>query len=157
MADKSKEEIKADFEKKLKKTDSLKKDDFIRDFATRAMLEKDFKDDTIRVSFNTSPSTRRTILSRKPTPSEYLKILTLYIEAMRLESVATADTVEKLKEVQLDMYKLAADLSTDKQLDEKFWANCISLMTLYAFFQAVMESAQQGNIPEGELKSFRGK
>jgi len=158
MAEKSKKEQIEEFKKKVTKQDSVSKEDFARQLATRELLERDFKEDTIRVSFNTSPETRRTVLTRKPSPKEYITLLTLYIQGAKLEGSNEVEALKKMTEIQSNIHKLAAKLTVDKKLDETFWSTCVSFSALQSFVNELMIAVQQGTmVPEGEMKSFRGK
>jgi len=139
-----------EFKKKVEKSKKLKEEDYARQLATRELLERDYKEDYIRVSFNTSPETRRTILARKPNQEEFIKILTMSLEA------ANPESSDKLLEMSSDLHKLAARLSVDKKLDEEFWAKKVSSETLQNFITELMIALQQGTrIPEEEMKKFR--
>jgi len=44
---KTKDELRKDFDKKVKKTDEKKKEDYVRQIATRELLERDYKEDSL--------------------------------------------------------------------------------------------------------------
>lgn len=142
--------------KKVDEGKSKKDEDFARQIATRELLERDFNEDFLKVSFNTSPDTRRAVLAKKPNQEEFLKILKLSIEASNLESSSTDEANKRLMDVYKDLNKIAADLSVDKHLDEKFWSTKVSFETLQNFISELILSFQQGNrVSEEDLKSFR--
>jgi len=148
---------KMDKLKKEVETKKSKKDeDFARQIATRELLERDFNEDFLKVSFNTSPDTRRAILARKPNQEEFLKILKLSIEASNLESSSTEDANKRLMEVYMDLNKIASELSVDESLDEEFWSKNVSFETLQNFISELILSFQQGTrVSEEDMKSFR--
>lgn len=145
-----------EFKKKVKDSKTKKDEDFTRQIATRELLERDFNEDFLKVSFNTSPDTRRAILARKPNQEEFLKILKLSIEASNLESSTTEESNKRLMEVYEDLNKIAAELSVDEALDEEFWCKNVSFETLQNFISELILSFQQGErVPEEDMKSFR--
>ena len=150
---------KNQMEKLKKKIDdgkSKKDEDFARQIATRELLERDFNEDFLKVSFNTSPDTRRAVLAKKPNQEEFLKILKLSIEASNLESSNAEESNKRLLEVYGDLNKIAAELSVDKHLDEEFWSSKVSFETLQNFISELILSFQSGNrVPEEDIKSFR--
>ena len=148
---------KMDKLKKEVETKKSKKDeDFARQIATRELLERDFNEDFLKVSFNTSPDTRRAILARKPNQEEFLKILKLSIEASNLESSSTEDANKRIMEVYMDLNKIASELSVDESLDEEFWSKNVSFETLQNFISELILSFQQGTrVSEEDMKSFR--
>jgi hypothetical protein len=142
--------------KKIDDGKSKKDEDFARQIATRELLERDFNEDFLKVSFNTSPDTRRAVLAKKPNQEEFLKILKLSIEASNLESSNAEESNKRLLEVYGDLNKIAAELSVDKHLDEEFWKSKVSFETLQNFISELILSFQSGNkVPEEDLKSFR--
>lgn len=142
--------------KKIDEGKSKKDEDFARQIATRELLERDFNEDFLKVSFNTSPDTRRAILAKKPNQEEFLKILKLSIEASNLEASNAEESNKRLLEVYGDLNKIAAELSVDKHLDEEFWKSKVSFETLQNFISELILSFQSGNrVPEEDLKSFR--
>jgi hypothetical protein len=153
------EDSKSKMDKLKKEVESkkTKKDeDFARQIATRELLERDFNEDFLKVSFNTSPDTRRAILARKPNQEEFLKILKLSIEASNLESSTTEDANKRLMEVYMDLNKIASELSVDESLDEEFWSKNVSFETLQNFISELILSFQQGTrVSEEDMKSFR--
>ena len=142
--------------KKIDEGKSKKDEDFARQIATRELLERDFNEDFLKVSFNTSPDTRRAVLAKKPNQEEFLKILKLSIEASNLEASNAEESNKRLLEVYGDLNKIAAELSVDKHLDEEFWKSKVSFETLQNFISELILSFQSGNrVPEEDLKSFR--
>ena len=154
--EKTPKEKMENLKKKIDEGKSKKDEDFARQIATRELLERDFNEDFLKVSFNTSPDTRRAILAKKPNQEEFLKILKLSIEASNLEASTAEESNKRLLEVYSDLNKIAAELSVDKHLDEKFWSKHVSFETLQNFISELILSFQSGNrVPEEDLKSFR--
>jgi preprotein translocase subunit Sss1 len=157
-----KEATKADMLKlkeKIKKKDSKDQVEFAKQLATRDKLERDYKEDHIYVTFNSSPETRRTILARRPTKKEFLEVLRIGLEAAKFDNLGDAKSLEKLNQIYSGFNKIAAKLSIDKKLDEQFWDECISFSTLQNFINELLAESQKsiGGVTEGELQSFRGK
>ena len=146
-----------EFKKKVKKDKkSSTNEDIGRKLATRELLERDFNEDCLKVSFNTSPDTRRAIMARKPNQEEFLKILALSVEASSLENQTTDAANKRLIDVYGKLNKLAADLSTDETLDEEFWKENVSFQTLQNFITELILAFQRGGaLSEEDLESFR--
>jgi len=141
---------------KDKNTKSVKKEDYIKQLATRERLERDYKEDSLYVSFNSSPETRRTILARKPNQEEFLKILALTIEASRYEGKFDDKSLARMSEIYGNLHKMAASLSIDDRLDEEFWAKHVSFNTLQNFITELITESQKGtSVSEEDLKTFR--
>ena len=152
----SKKDMEEFKKKTLKEKKSSTTEDVSRKLATRELLERDFNEDCLKVSFNTSPDTRRAIMARKPNQEEFLKILSLSVEASNLEGQTTDAANRKLLDVYGKLNKLAADLSVDTSLDEDFWRNKVSFQTLQNFISELIISFQRGgSVSEEELESFR--
>lgn len=154
---KSKEErmkaIKAKASKSKSKSTNL---DFAKQLATRHKLERDYDEDKLYVSFNSSPETKRTILARKPNQEEFIKILTLTIESARYEGKMDIESLNKMKDICQELNILAAELSIDDKLDEEFWAKKVSFNTLQNFIAELVNEAQRGTgLTEDEMTSFR--
>lgn len=131
-------------------------EDFIKQLATREKLERDYKEDSLYVTFNSSPETRRTILARKPNQEEFIKILALTIEAARHEGKLDDKSLTRMKEIYEGLNQMAASLSVDNKLDEEFWAKHVSFTTLQNFITELITESQRGSaVTEDEMKSFR--
>jgi hypothetical protein len=150
----------AALEKKIGKKKEVDVEEYIKNLATREKLERDFIEDKIYITFNSSPETRRTVIARRPTQKEFLEILNLTIQAARYEGKGDIESLEKLMEIASHLNKVASNLCTDKTLNEDFWGNKVSFTTLQNFVAEIVNSSQKpsiGKVGEEELKSFRGK
>lgn len=156
MSTETEEQFKK-LEEKIKKTEGKDKEDIVKQLATREKLERDFKEDKIFVTFNSSPETRRTILARRPNQKEFLEILDLSVQASKFSSRGDIDSLAKLKEIYSGLNSIAAALSTDKSLDKNFWQVEVSFATLQNFISELINASQKptGGITETELQSFR--
>lgn len=156
---KSTEERFKDLKGKIKQKETTDSADFAKQLATRAKLERDFIEDHILVTFNTSPDTRRTIKARRPNKKEFLEILNLSIQASKFEGRGDPDSLEKIGEIYGGLNKIAAKLCVDKTLNEEFWDNRVSFVALQNFIGELMSESQRGlgGMTEQELTSFRGK
>lgn len=149
--------------KKLEQRDKdvkeKKQEDFLKQLVTRDKLERDFKEDKIYVTFNSSPETRRTILARRPNQKEFIDILSLSIQAANFEGKGDVDSLEKLSKVYENLPKIAANLCIDKALNQDFWTNSVSFITLQNFIGELVAASQRplGGLSEEDLKSFRGE
>jgi hypothetical protein len=144
----------------LDKKDKVnKQEDFIKQLVTRDKLERDFKEDKIYVTFNSSFETRRTVLARRPTQKEFIDILSLSIQAANFEGKGDTESLLKLSEIYGDLPKIAANLCVDKNLNEDFWTNCVSFITLQNFISELVTASQKplGGLTEEDMKSFRGE
>lgn len=160
----SKQVTKEDMKKFREKVKKDKKEeetsDIAKTIATRSKLERDFKEDQIYVTFNTSPETRRTVLATRPTQKEFLQILNLSIQASKFEGLGDAESLEKIGNIYEGLHKIAAKLCVDKSLDEEFWSNSVGFNVLTNFLGEVINSSQQlgvGGVTEAEMKKFRRK
>ena len=152
---KEKEERKKEL---IEKTDKKPtKVDFAKQLATRQLLERDYDEDKIYVTFNSSPETKRTILARKPNQEEFIKLLELTIQASRYSGKMDEKSLSELKVIFADLHTMAADLSVDKGLDMEFWKTKVSYETLQNFIAELINASQNPNIKESDMKSFRGK
>lgn len=155
MANKKKEAIER-LQKKIKNKESEEKKRLLALFATREKLERDYKEDIICVTFQTSPTTKRTIEARKPTHSEMITILRLLSEVASISGKEISPKVAKnLTEAFEELPKLAAELTTDPSLDEDFWKNKISFQALINFITSLMEESNKPPISKEELENFR--
>lgn len=160
VEDKSKktlDERKEEFAKELKKKTKTDTKDFARQLATRERLERDFKEDKILVSFQSSPETRRTIEARKPNQKEFLKILNLSIQASKFEGKGDPESLEELGKIYSSLNGIAADLSLNKTLNKEFWQTSVSFSTLQNFIGELLNKSQSttGGMTESEMSSFR--
>jgi hypothetical protein len=149
------------FQEKLKK-EKKKEDtaDIARQIATRSKLERDFKEDQIYVTFNTSPETRRTVIAKRPTQKEFLEILNLSIQATKFEGLGDSKSLEEIGKIYQGLHRIAASLCVDKTLNEKFWSETATFSSLTSFLGEVINASQQlgvGSVTEAEMKKFRGK
>jgi hypothetical protein len=157
-----KEEVKKrlkEIEQKSKKKDKLTSEELGKLVSTRAKLERDYKEDVIEVEFKTSPQTTRMLKVRRPNTDEYLELLELILQAAKFEKSMNIEDIEGFKNVVKKLGSIAANITIDDSLDEKFWRTKVSSPALQAFINSVMAVSNTGfsNVSEGELKSFRGK
>jgi len=154
--EKSKEERWKEFEAKLKKSEEKKAAEFMKELATRDKLERDFKEDIMYVTFETSPETKRTVLTRRPTHSEMLELIRLLITVSKFGGEAmTEDDFKKFEDAYEKLPKIAASLCVKPTLDEKFWSQVATWDALQSFINAVLSAGQSPRISEQEMKSFR--
>lgn len=147
-----------DLEKKIHKKKEVDVEEYVKQLATREKLERDFIEDKVYITFNSSPETRRTLIARRPTQKEFLDILNLSIQASRFEGKGDSQSLEQLMKISSSLHKIAANLCADKKLNEDFWQNKVSFATLQNFIAEIVNSAQKpsiGKVGEEELKSFR--
>ena len=149
------EEQKANLKNKIKKTEEKKKESYAKSLATRELLERDYNEDTLIVSFYTSPSTNRSILTRRPNQEEFIKILELSIQASKFEGKVDANSLDAMKNIYSDLHEMAADLSVDESLDKEFWAKHMSFSALQNFIGEIIITSQKGYVSEEDMKSFR--
>ena len=141
---------------KINKKKHIDKEQIITDFATRSILERDYKEDTIDVVFNTSSSTKRKLKANKPTQKQMLLIMRLSAQAAIYENnLVKIENVEKMTEIYEQFSKIAAELCVDKRLDEEFWSTKTSNGVLTAFMSELVRITQQGPMSSDELESFR--
>jgi len=143
------------FQEKLKKSETKKSIEFLQQLATREKLERDYKEDIIRVTFETSPETKRTILARRPTHKEMIKLIDMVVAASAMEQPTDRESLKKLASVYRELPKMAASLCIDKQLDEKFWSEKVSWNALQNFLNELIAAAQSPGLTKEELESFR--
>lgn len=149
--DKNVEGLKKDIKSKEDKSVN----DVIKQIATRDKLERDYKEDLLKVIFRTSPETFRTLEARRPTQDEMLSIMRLSTEATIYEGRADTKSVERLLSVYEQLPKIAAKLSVDNTLNEEFWKTKISFYALQNFITELIRISQMGPVTEEEMKSFR--
>jgi hypothetical protein len=150
----------ANFEKKVNKKKEVNAEEYVQSLATREKLERDFIEDKVYITFNSSPETRRTIIARRPTQKEFLEILNLSIQAAKYEGKGDPESLEQLIKISSNLNKIAANLCVDKRLDADFWQNFTSFSTLQNFIAEIINSSNKpsiGKVSEEEMKSFRGK
>ena len=152
-------EAEAKFRAKLTQKDKVDKTDFVQTIATREKLERDYKEDNIYVTFNSSPETRRTVLARRPNQEEFLQILKLTIEAAKYANVTSLESLEPLEKTYGELHKIAGSLCVDKKLDEEFWKTNVSFNTLQNFIGELINASQTqfGGVTESEIQNFRSK
>jgi preprotein translocase subunit Sss1 len=154
---KSKDEDKfKEIEEKSKKLDKQKSQDAKEFISTRTKIEGDYDDDLLKVTFNTSPETRRTVLAKKPTNKEMITIMKLSAQAAKYEGSADPDSLIKMVEIYEQLSGIADKLSLDEKLDEEFWNEKVSFSTLQNFITELISESQKGTgVTEKELKKFR--
>jgi hypothetical protein len=134
-----------------------KKGSDIKDIlTTRTKIEGDYDDDLLKVTFNTSPETRRSILAKKPTNKEMITIMKLSAQAAKYEGSADPESLVNMVEIYEKLSGIADKLSIDKNLDEEFWNEKVSFSTLQNFITELIIESQKGTgVTEKELKKFR--
>ena len=141
---------------KIKTTENKKVEEIKSLLATREKLERDYKEDIIKVTFSTSPETKRAILARRPTNEEMITLLSLISQATKLEGSADAEALEEMTKIYGKLGSIAAKLSIDESLDEEFWNTKISWATLNNFIsELIVESQKSSGISQEEMKKFR--
>ena len=160
MAEESKKTLKEkkieEIKSKSKATQEKKVGDAKTLISTRTKIEGDYDDDLLKVTFDTSPETRRTILAKKPTNKEMITIMKLSAQAAKYEGSADPDSLVKMVEIYEQLSGIADKLSIDKQLDEEFWNEKVSFSTLQNFITQLITESQRGTgVTEDELKKFR--
>jgi len=141
---------------KIKTTENKKAEEIKSLLATREKLERDYKEDIIKVTFSTSPETKRAILARRPTNEEMITLLSLISQATKLEGSADAEALEEMTKIYGKLGSIAAKLSIDESLDEEFWNTKISWATLNNFIsELIVESQKSSGISQEEMKKFR--
>jgi hypothetical protein len=146
------EELKQKIDKK-KHTDVQ---EVIKQIATRDRLERDYEEDILQVTFNTSPETKRAIKAKRPTQKEMMTIMRLSAEAAIYEGKMDPSSLDKMVSIYEKLPELASTLVVDKKLDVKFWTEKVSFATLQNFITELIKETQKGTgIQEEELKSFR--
>ena len=145
-----------EFKKQVEKENKVTKRELIDIVATREILERDYNEDTIEVIFNSSPSTRRKIISHKPTGEQMTELMMLNAQAIILENQPSNENiVSKLTKVYEKFGELAANLTVDKKLDKEFWNTKVSTNALNSFISELMRIVFQGPLQERELEKFR--
>jgi hypothetical protein len=138
---------------KQKKQTELK--EAVRLIATRDKLERDYSEDILKVSFGSSSETERTIESRRPTQQEMMTIMRLSAEAALYEGKMDPTSLKRMVDIYEELPKMAASLSVDTNLDEKFWQTKVSFGTLQNFITEVIRVTQQGTLTAEETENFR--
>ena len=160
MPEDAKKEVgKEDFKKlrkEIKKQKGVDQQTVIQQIATRALLERDYKEDVLEVTFYTSPETQRKLHARRPTQKQMILIMRLSAEAAIYETKFDEKSVSKMTEIYSQLNKLAADLSLDNKLDAKFWSEMVSFATLQNFITELIKETQKGTgVTAEEMNSFR--
>lgn len=143
------------FKDELKEKKGVDKESIIRQIATRDKLERDYKEDLLSVDFYSSPETKRMIKAKRPTQTEMMTIMRLSAEAAIYEGKMDPQSLQRMVDIYDRLPKLAASLSTDKNLDETFWKTKVSFSTLQNFITELIRVTQQGPMSEEDMKSFR--
>ena len=158
--EKTKEEIHKEkveeFKKEVNKDKKVSQREIIDQIATREILERDYKEDTMEIIWQSSPSSRRKIISHKPTPEQMTQLLKLQAQAIMFENQPTnSKTIENLTGIYEEFANLAAILTTNKTLNKEFWFKKTGMQSLTSFINELMRRTIQGPLPESELDKFR--
>ena len=141
---------------KSKRTNEQRAIEVMRNLATRDILERDFKEDTIIVAFETAPGVKRAIEARRPTHKQLMELMRLSILASKFEGLGDAQSLEDMNKVWKDFGRIAAELSYDSQLDQDFWENRVSANALQNFITELITTAMRGtSLPTSEIEKFR--
>ncbi len=140
--------IKNDNKEKFEKAQKI--------ISTRDRLERDYNEDVLRVTFQTSSETFRTLEAHKPTNKEMSTIMVLAGRALKAEQSNDPDDILELSKIYSTMAGIAAKLSVDETLDEEFWDGSIGSDMLSNFINGIVTTTQRrsGVNPE-DMKSFR--
>ena len=155
LKQKAKRELEAKQEK-VKENKGVSSLDYLRTIATKAVIEKDFLDNYMMVTFETAPGVERTIKTKKPTHNEMIEMIKFAIE---LSAIQNSTDISKTNILGIyDRFApMAADACIDKSFDVEFWNNAPDTV-LQNFVNAYITKSQGGtSIPDSELKSFRTK
>lgn len=143
-----------DLKKKLEieKGKSQRTAEHLFNIAVREILERDYNEDEMLVTFEVKPNTKRTLKVRRPTHKELGDLLMLSFVFSNPSTIK----VSEFKELYDKLPKLASSLCKDKSLDEEFWSNKVSSAALQNFILEVITVAQRGtNLTEEEINKFR--
>ena len=149
-----KEEALKLLKEKKKKVNINRQLEIYKQLATRDIIERDFKEDTVIVPFQTAPGIKRNIKARRPTHEEMITLMKLTIEASKFEGNPQA--MEQMIEIYEKLPKLASSLSVDKSMTEDWWKHKVSFTALQDFITQLIIITQRGTeIPEENIQSFR--
>jgi len=156
MSEETKKNKMEQLQEKRKATQEKRMEDATRLISTRSKIEGDYDADLLKVSFDTSSETHRTILARRPTNKEMITIMKLSAEAAKYEGSADPEALIKMVEIYERLSGIASKLSVDETLDEEFWNEKVSFSTLQNFITELITESQKGTgVTESELKKFR--
>jgi hypothetical protein len=145
-----------DLRKKIDKKGKTDTKEYIKQIATREKLERDYKEDVLKVAFYSSPETQRMILARRPTQKQMMTIMRLSAEAAVYEGKMDPDSLTKMVDIYDKLNELASELVVDKKLDSEFWSNYVSFSTLQNFISELVRETQKGTgVTSEELENFR--
>ena len=145
-----------ELKEKISKKKQVDVQEVLKQIATRDKLERDYEEDILQVTFNSSPETKRTIKAKRPTQKEMLTIMRLSAEAAIYEGKMDSDSLNKMLGIYEKLPELAASLVVDKKLDTKFWTEKVSFASLQNFITELIKETQKGTgISDEDLKSFR--
>ncbi len=145
-----------DLKRKIKKKEGTDREAVIKQIATRDKLERDYQEDILSVTFESSPETKRMIKAKKPTQQEMMMIMRLSAEAAIYEGKMDNESLQKMVEIYEKLPELAATLSLDASLNIEFWKEKISFSTLQSFITELIRETQRGSgVTSDELKKFR--
>lgn len=155
-AEEKKKQQLQDLKGRINEDKQVKTTDVVKMIATRDKLERDYEEDILFITFQSSPETKRTIKSRRPSQVEMMTIMRLSAEAALYEGKMDADSLKRMVDIYDRLPELAEKLAVDKTLDKKFWTINVSFSTLQNFITEVIKVTQQGTGPTPEdLESFR--
>ena len=141
---------------KIEKKEKVSRKDLIQQFATRAILEDDYKKDILDIVFESAPGVYRKIKAKRPTPEQMTEIIQLSIESSLLETRTDAKSKGRMSSIFTNLSEIAGKLCIDRQLNKDFWNSHTSSYALSSFIGEIIKFVSQGPLTEGELTNFRG-
>lgn len=142
--------------KEREKRKAEKQIEIYHQIATRDIIERDFKEDTIPITFETAPNVKRTVLARRPTHKEMLKLMKLFTEASITQTKNDPESFRRMLEIIKDFASMAASFTVDESLDEEFWSEHVSFTILQNFMtELINQSITGGQLTAEQIKSFR--
>ena len=125
------------------------------EIATRDIIETDYRNSIMKIGFETSDGVTRALKVHKPNTKQMMKILKLTSTGIRFGETANADQMDQMIEVYSQLPSMAAELSIDKSLDEKFWTDHVTFPALVDFVFGIIRASQSGGLTGDEVESFR--
>lgn len=143
--------------------DSLKKKGKTQDIETaktmidiRSRIERDYREDVLEVTFNTSPQTMRTVTTKRPSLTEMVSIMSMSAVAAKYEAKTDPESLTKMINIYKELATVANNLSINPTLNKDFWSSKISFTTLQNYITSMIMEAQKGTgVVEKDMKKFR--
>ena len=122
----------------------------------RSRIERDYEEDVLEVSFDTSPQTKRIVRAKRPSLIEMISIMEMSAIAAKYEGSSKPDALSKMVEIYKKLSVTATNLSLNKELNEDFWSSKVSFTTLQSFITSLIMEAQKGQgVGDKDMKTFR--